>query len=609
MVMINSEYTGVVISCFVKLLFAFLPIVVLAASEDAPTLFAAHCKSCHQEGNVTRAPLPETMKSKQPAYILAALETGSMRPQAMHLSSEQKLLLANYLGSAEGAKVSMTGFCSAGTPALTDSTFWNGWGVDVKNSRFQPADQAKLTLADLPKLKLKWAFGFPQAISAFGQPSLVGGKLYLGSENGTIYALNAKTGCIYWTFKAPAVVRTAITIAGTTHNRYVAYLGDNQANVYALDAETGKQLWKTKVDEHRLARVTGSPKLYEDRIYVPVSSVEEVSPGNPKYECCTFRGSVVALDVETGKVAWKTFMVPDEPTPRKKNSAGTQLYGPSGAAVWMSPTIDLKRKALYIGTGNGYSDPDTIYSDSIQALELKTGKRLWVKQFTKGDGWNFACINPNKSSCPDVSGPDVDFGASPILVTTLAGKDLLIVGQKSGVVHALDPDASGAIQWQTRIGKGGSLGGIQWGMAADKSKLYAALSDWTPGKPELEGGLFALEIETGEKVWHTPAPLPDCKGIPNCSAAQMSPVTAMAGVIFSGSMDGHLRAYDSDSGKTVWDFDTRKEFQTVNGVKAKGGSLGGGAGQIVVGGMLFVSSGYGSLAGMPGNVLLAFDVN
>lgn len=607
--MINSEYTGVVISCFVKLLFAFLPIVVLAASEDAPTLFVAHCKSCHQEGNVTRAPLPETMKSKQPADILAALETGSMRPQGMPLSSEQKLLLANYLGSAEGAKVGMTGFCSAGTPALTDSTFWNGWGVDAKNTRFQPADQAKLTLADLPKLKLKWAFGFPQAISAFGQPSLVGGKLYLGSENGTIYALNAKTGCIYWTFKAPAVVRTAITIAGTTHNRYVAYFGDNQANVYALDAETGKQLWKTKVDEHRLARVTGSPKLYEDRIYVPVSSVEEVSPGNSKYECCTFRGSVVALDVETGKVAWKTFMVPEEPTPRKKNSAGTQLFGPSGAAVWMSPTIDVKRKALYIGTGNGYSDPDTTYSDSIQALELKTGKRLWVKQFTKGDGWNFACINPNKSSCPDVSGPDVDFGASPILVSTLTGKDLLIVGQKSGVVHALDPDASGAIQWQTRIGKGGSLGGIQWGMAADKSKLYAALSDWTPGKPELEGGLFALQIATGEKVWHTPAPLPDCKGIPNCSAAQMSPVTAMARVIFSGSMDGHLRAYDSESGKTVWDFDTRKEFQTVNGVKAKGGSLGGGAGPVVVGGMLFVSSGYGSLAGMPGNVLLAFDVN
>ena len=593
----------------VKLVFVLLPLLAIAANEDAPTLFAQHCQTCHQDGHATRAPLPDALKSKAPKDILVALENGTMKAQAAQLSNEQRLLLANFLGSVDAGKVAMTGFCAAVTQARTDSTFWNGWGVDAKNSRFQSADQAKLGLADLPKLKLKWAFGFPQSNSSFGQPSLVGGKLYFGSENGTIYSVNAKTGCIYWTFKAPTVVRTAITIAGTTHNRYVAYFGDTQANVYALDAETGKQLWKTKVDDHRLARITGAPKLYEDRLYVPVSSTEEVSPANAKYECCTFRGSVVALDLETGKVAWKTYMIPDEPKPGKKNSAGTQLFGPSGAAVWMTPAIDTKRKALYVGTGNGYSDPDTAYSDSIQALDLKTGKRLWVKQTTKGDGWNFACVNPNKASCPEVSGPDVDFGAPPILVRTLEGKDLVVVGQKSGVVHALDPDADGAIQWQTRIGKGGSLGGIQWGMAADTAHVYAALSDRTPGKPELEGGLFALSLANGGKIWSTPAPQPDCTGVPNCSAAQMSPVSVVPGVVFSGSMDGHLRAYESAAGKIVWDFNTKREFETVNGVKAKGGSVGGGSGPVIAAGMLFMTSGYGALAGMPGNVLLAFGLD
>ena len=591
---------------WVKLLCLFLPILATAASEDAVTLFSANCQSCHQAGHTTRAPLPEALKAKQPKEILAALETGSMRPQASHLTAAQRLLLANHLGSTEAPKVSTAGYCAPNFPATTDSTFWNGWAVDQSNSRFQPADQAKLSVSEVGKLKLKWAFGFPGSNSAFSQPALVGGKLYFGSDNGTVYAVNAKTGCIYWTYKAAATVRVAITIAATTHNRYVAYFGDIQANVYGVDTETGKEIWKTKVDEHRYARVTGAVKLYGDRIYVPVSSVEEVSPSSPKYECCTFRGSVQALEAATGKVVWKTYTIPDEPKPTKKNSAGTQLYGPSGGAVWLSPTIDVKRKVLYVGTGNGYSDPATAFSDSIQAIDLATGKRMWVQQATKGDGWNFSC-NSGKVNCPEENGPDVDFGASPILAKNRDGKDIILAGQKSGVVHAFDPDAGGKVLWQTRIGKGGALGGIQWGMAADKEKVYAALSDRNPGKPELEGGLFALSIATGEKLWHTPAPTPACAGTPNCSAAQMSPVTVIPGVAFSGSMDGHLRAYDAADGKIIWDYNTMIEYETVNGVKAKGGSLGGGSGPVIAGGMLFLNSGYGALAGIPGNVLLAFS--
>ena len=591
-----------------RLILALIPITLWAAAEDGPALFEKHCQSCHQPGHATRAPLPEALKAKPARTILATLEAGSMKAQASQLTADQRLLLSNYLGSPDGAKVNMTGYCPENFPARTDSTFWNGWGVDARNTRFQPQNQAKLSTTDIPKLKLKWAFGFPQSSTVYGQPTVVAGKLYFGSDNGTVYSLNAQTGCIYWTFQAAATVRTAITVAGTTHNRYVAYFADTQANVYAIDAVTAKLLWKTKVDEHRFARVTGAPQLYEDRLFVPVSSTEEVSPANPKYECCTFRGSVVALELEKGKLLWKTYMIPDEPKPGKKNTAGTQLYGPSGAAVWSSPTLDPKRKALYVGTGNGYSDPDTGFTDAVQALDMRTGERLWVKQFTKGDGWNFSCVNPNKASCPDVSGPDVDIGAAPILARTATGKEFLLVGQKSGVAHALDPDSKGAIVWQTRVGKGGSLGGIQWGMAASAQHLYVALSDRTPGKPEQEGGMFALKLETGEKAWHTPAPEPDCKGTPNCSVAQMSPATAMEGIVLSGSMDGHLRVYDAASGKIVWDYPTRREFETVNGVKAKGGSIGGSSGPVVAGGMMYVTSGYGALSGISGNVLLAFGL-
>ena len=592
-----------------RLILTLIPVTLWAAAEDAPALFEKHCQSCHQPGHTTRAPLPEALKVKPARTILAVLEAGSMKAQASQLTAGQRLLLSNYLGSPDGVKLSMTGYCPENFPARTDSTFWNGWGVDARNTRFQPQNQAKLSATDIPKLKLKWAFGFPQSSTVYGQPTVVAGKLYFGSDNGTIYSLNAQTGCIYWTFQAGATVRTAITVAGTTHNRYVAYFADTQANVYAIDAVTAKLLWKTKVDEHRLARVTGAPQLYEDRLFVPVSSSEEVSPANPKYECCTFRGSMVALELEKGTLLWKTYMIPDEPKPGKKNAAGTQLHGPSGAAVWSSPTLDVKRKALYVGTGNGYSDPDTGFSDAIQALDMRTGERLWVKQFTKGDGWNFSCINPNKASCPDVSGPDVDIGAAPILARTAAGKELLLVGQKSGVAHALDPDSRGAIVWQTRIGKGGSLGGIQWGMASSAKHLYVALSDRTPGKPEQEGGMFALKLETGEKAWNTPAAAPDCKEIPNCSVAQMSPVTAMEGIVLSGSMDGHLRAYDAISGNIVWDYPTRREFETVNGVKAKGGSIGGSSGPVAAGGMLYVTSGYGALSGISGNVMLAFGLD
>jgi polyvinyl alcohol dehydrogenase (cytochrome) len=570
------------------------------AQPDGAALFQKHCASCHRAGSATRAPLPDAMTSMTPEAVLATLESGSMKPQATELSTAERDALAKHLGLGAKTVGQAAGKCAPDTPATSDSSYWNGWGVDRENSRFQPARMAGLDERKVPHLKLKWAFGFPGANSAMAQPVIVGGRIMFGSDNGTVYSVNAKSGCIYWTFKAAATVRTAISVGAINSGHYTLFFGDLKAQVYALDFQTGKQLWRVKLDDHPLARITGAPKLWNEKLYVPVSSVEEVSGGNVGYECCTFRGSLVALEGATGKQIWKSYAIPDPPKLTHRNKSGTQLHGPSGAAIWLSPTLDTARRLIYVGTGNGYSDPATKFTDAVIAFDIDSGAMKWSKQLTPGDGWNFACQSAAGQNCPEDHGSDVDIGTSPIL-----RNNVLLIGQKSGVVYGLDPNNDGKILWQTRIGKGGSLGGIQWGMAADDKTVYSALSDRNPRKWEDEGGLFALDILTGKKLWTTPAVKPACLGKPNCSAAQMAPVTLIPGVVFSGSMDGHLRAYSAKDGRVVWDFDTLREFETVNGVKARGGSLSA-TGVVVANGMAYVNSGYGALAGMPGNVLLAF---
>jgi polyvinyl alcohol dehydrogenase (cytochrome) len=575
-----------------------------AADEDGSALFQMHCAVCHKEPPVNRAPLPDALRKMSRESVLASMETGSMKEQSRALNAAQRQAIAAFLtrGATEQSGAN-AGACPAGFESRSDSTYWNGWGVDATNGNFQPLKQAGLRADQVSKLRLKWSFGFQGAAAAMSQPVMVGGRLYFGSQDGTVFAADARTGCVFWTFKAAATVRTAVTIGTVGHARHAAMFGDTQANVYAVNTKDGSLIWKVKLDEHPVARITGAPKMHGSRLYVPVSSIEEVTGGGPKYECCKFRGSVAAIDIESGKVAWKTYTIPDPPSPTKKNSAGVQLYGPAGAAVWLSPTLDLKKRIVYIGTGNAYSDPPTRYSDAILAIDMDSGRLVWSRQLTEKDGWNFACVNPNKANCPENSGPDVDIGASPILRELPGGKRVLVVGQKSGVVHGLDPDAQGAILWQTRIGEGGALGGVQWGMAADNANVYVALSD--VHKKLEAGGLFALSLAKGEKVWHAPPAAPACAGKFGCTPAQMAPVAVLEGVVFSGAMDGVLRAYDAKTGKVIWEYNTLQSYQTVNGVKAQGGSLSA-TGPVFAGGMMFLNSGYGMLGGMAGNVLLAF---
>lgn len=505
---------------------------------------------------------------------------------------------------------------------------WSGWGVNTSNTRFQQTAQAGLIAAQIPRLKLKWSFGFPGEATRSAAPTLYGGRLFVGSGRGTIYSLDAASGCIEWTFEAGAGVRTAITIGKIETSVgpiYAAFFGDATGNAWAVNAATGKQLWKTKMEDLPGAGITGSPVLYAGKLYVPVRGNDEVFAVQPAFECCRFRGSLSALNAATGEIIWKTYTIPEEAKPTTKNSAGAQLWGPSGAPIWSAPAIDPKLHAIYVTTGDNYSEPASKTSDAFMAFDLDTGKILWSRQMTADDTWTSACRMPDKTNCPVPDAPDFDFGSSPILVTLRGGKRALIAGQKSGMVHALDPDNQGEVLWQVRVGKGGTLGGVQWGSAADAANIYVAVSDmgrimhydaaskddprslftkWE-ADPKVGGGIFALRLNDGKQVWHTPAP--GCGERKPCSPAQSAAVSAIPGVAFSGSVDGHMRAYSSSSGAILWDFDTQRSYQTVNGVEGHGGSING-PGPAIAGGVVFVNSGYAS-GGTPGNVLLAFSVD
>jgi polyvinyl alcohol dehydrogenase (cytochrome) len=599
---------------------------LLASAQDGAALFKQSCASCHDAG-VDRAPSREALRTMSPERVLDAMENGPMIPMANRRSGEERRAIAMFVtGKSFTHALDMIpptkAMCAGDAAELPDpakAPRWTGWGQNLANTRFQDGAMAGFTGADVPRLKVKWAFGFPGVLDSNGQPTVAGGRVFVGSQDRKVYSLNAATGCVYWYFEASASVRSAVSVGRVdidSSARYAAFFGDLRANVYAVDAATGKLLWKAKADDFPVARITSSPAFYRGRLYVGVASGEEFMGATADYECCRFRGSVVAFDGATGKQVWKTYTIAEEPRPVKKNKLGVQQWGPSGAPIWSSPAVDVKRNVLYVATGDNYSAPATRTSDAFLALDIDSGKILWSRQMTPSDVWNSACRMPDKTNCPDTSSPDFDFGSSPILVTLPSGKRALIDGQKSGVVHALDPDQQGEVLWQTRIGQGGTMGGVQWGSAADQSNLYVALSDigrimlpyslMTAADPKRGGGMFALRLDNGERVWYTPPP--GCGDRKNCSPAQSAAVSAIPGVAFSGSVDGHLRAYSASSGTVVWDFDTIRPYETVNGVPGHGGSMDG-PGPAIAGGMMFVNSGYAAAGGTPGNVLLAFSVD
>ena len=570
--------------------------------------FQTKCMTCHGNPAVARAPLPAAIREMTPERIYDALTTGVMKAQGTTLSDPEKRTLALFMSgrpigsAAQGDAKNMPNHCPS-NPPLSDPAAgpsWIGWGVNETNSRFQNAKNAGMTAADVPRLKLKWAFGFPTGVSAFGQPTVASGRVFVGSDIGYVYSLDAKTGCVYWSFQTKGSVRNAIGLGPvkSAKAKYAIYFGDAHSNVYAVNAQNGELLWTDQVDKHFTARITAAPTLYQNRLYVPVSSSEEFSASTPDYPCCTSRGSVAAYDATTGKRIWHTYVM-EEPKPVRKNSKGLQLYAPAGGSVWNSPTVDPKRKAVYFGTGDAETEPAAKTSDSIMAVDMATGKILWSHQAAENDAFLGGCGMPNQpDNCPKENGPDLDIGNSPVLHTLANGKRILVSGTKDGKVFALDPDNNGAVVWEKDIipnPKGTplqNLDGIVWGGSKDAQNIYYGLSG---------GGITAVQLSTGERIWYTKF---DTGGRRVSNAAASS---AIPGVVFVGGTDGKIHAVNTVDGKQIWEENTSREFDTVNKVPAKGGGMGS-AGPTIVGGMLYVGSGYGVIGGNPGNALLAFGI-
>jgi polyvinyl alcohol dehydrogenase (cytochrome) len=594
------------------LLLASLPAHAQAPSGEA--LYQRRCASCHERPVDGRTPGRDTLQKMTSTRILRTLDFGAMMTIAYSLRRDEREAVAAFLGRPGGDTAPRAqAFCTDRSVAIDTAAapIWSGWSPSASNSRFAPAALARLDAGRVPQLKLKWAFGFEGDISAFSQPTVIGNQLFVGSAGGVVHAMRADIGCLQWVFQAAGPIRSAI-VAAPMDGKHALLFGDLTGWFYALDAATGREIWKKRPDAHEAVRLSAPPAVHDGLVFIPVASWEESRSLNPEYPCCTFRGSITALRIRDGSEAWKTFMIPSASERTGTTASGVATWGPSGVGIWSTPTLDLKRRRLYVTTGNNYSPPATLTSDAVMALDLDSGRIVWSKQMLPKDVYNSACsTTPKGALCPEGNGPDYDFGSPAILAGTTGGRDLLLAGQKSGIVWALDPDRDGEVMWETRVGQGGINGGVQWGMASDGEQVYAAVSDVVSTRTATErildptsgGGLTALRIADGSKAWY--ASPPPCSGRASCSPAQSAALTAIPGIVFSGSLDGHVRAYSAGDGSIVWDFDTAREYETVNGVKASGGAIDG-PGVVVVNGMVFVNSGYMRFGGLPGNVLLAF---
>jgi polyvinyl alcohol dehydrogenase (cytochrome) len=583
----------------------------LPGTESGWATFQQQCFRCHGNVATNAKTTAWAIRQMTPDRIYAGLKA-TTHTEGQGLSDIQKQRVAEFmssrpLGSVDaGEAKSMPNQCTA-NPAMRDPASgpgWNGWSTDLANTRFQPAAAAGLTVADVPRLKLKWAFGIPHGMTNNAQPTVVSGRVFMATDNGYIYSLDAKTGCVYWSFQNGSIVRNspmvgAVTGQGAT--RWAVFFGDGHANVFALDAQTGRQLWKVRVDDHVVARITASVRYHEGRVYVPISGSEEFTAGHKDYPCCTARGGVAALDANTGKQVWKTYIA-DEPKPWKKNDNGVQLYGPATGGIWDAPTIDPVRGALYVGTGDAVTPPESPLTDAVMALDLKTGKVLWSRRATEDDLFMGGCAGPNRGEqCPSPMGPDYDIGNSPILVNLANGKRALLIGTKGADVLALDPDANGAVLYRVNpsgqpVGfTGRGRGGIVWGGAADGRHVYYGMA---------AAGLGAIQAADGKTSWVFNAPGASGRGNASLGAAP----TTIPGVVFQGAGDGRLFAVSAADGKQLWEFNTAQPFDTVNKVAARGGQIAT-SGAVVVDGMVYVGSGYAISSGASGgNVLLAFGV-
>jgi polyvinyl alcohol dehydrogenase (cytochrome) len=574
-------------------------------------IFKQQCASCHTaEGSTAgdrATPSLGALAALAPARIYQAMTTGSMALHARDLDDKAKRDLTEFVArrpfiDIEGTGVTkMTNRCATNDPLgdLAAAPSWTGWGPGTSNARFQAASAARLTPADVPKLKLKWAFGIPGGGVMSSQPTVALGRVFVAGDNRVVYAMDAKTGCAHWAYHADTSGRFApvvAPIAGHAGSRYAVYFVTGPGTAHAVDAQDGTLLWKTEIKG--LHSVNASSTYHDGRLYIPFAGTETFAGGNPTYECCKSRGGVASLDSNTGRVIWKMDSIPEPLKKLGEKPNGQAIWGLAGASVWNAPTVDAKRRVVYVGTGNAYGPIAADTSDAILALSMDTGRIVWSHQEFKGDSFMLGC-GPKSApggNCPETLGPDWDFGGGSVMLQTLAsGRDVLVAAGKGGIAIALDPDANGRVLWRTQLFDGAPpspLGLVLFGGTADGTHAYFPLQQ--PG-----GGLVAVRLDNGAIAWNANVDA-DRRG-------QSGAATSIPGIVFTGGWDGMLRAVDA-KGKVIWVFSAAQSFQTINGVPAKGGALAV-TGPSIADGMVYLGAGYiGIQQGAPGNVLLAFAV-
>jgi len=597
------------------------------APEDMAALYKTTCAICHEVPE-TKAPPTDTLRRLSASQILMAMELGKMQPQASVLKPEQRVRLAKWLAAAEDARRDAwiaANACPRDTPVPV--TGRENWGLGRDNARH--ASGVTIGRKHVARLELLWSIALPAVNSMRSQPVVAGDTVFLGSKGTHLLALDRQSGCVRWSLAAEAPIHSALTLDRTPDGVNTLFFADEMAMVYAVDATTGKLRWRERVKWFPTSIISGPITYFDGRLYVPLSSFEVAAAGLPTHECCRTHGGIQALDALNGKSVWRFDTTPHAAR-TYVNRDGVQMWGPSGAVVWNSPTVDAKRGALYFGTGQNSSSPATDTSDAIIALDLRTGALRWVFQALANDAWNASCLGGG-ASCPQENGPDFDFGASVILLERKQG-DLLLAGQKSGEVFALDPDRNGAIVWRKRVGAGSSNGGIHHGMATDGERVFVPMNDperKVPGylpKP----GVYALAVSDGDLLWSHPvqrgcafdpadAPLvglaemakgkSDRSPWPACSYyyGQSAAAVVANGVVYAGALDGKLRMLDARNGKLLRVIETSLPYQASNGIAGHGGAIDVG-GAIVNGDQLFILSGYGMFGQMPGNMLLVYGL-
>tara|TARA_E500000331_G_scaffold346654_1_gene385806 strand:- start:62 stop:1915 length:1854 start_codon:yes stop_codon:yes gene_type:complete len=572
-------------------------------------IFNNNCVSCHS-GGVPRAPHLTTFQVMSADYILSTLN-GVMSAQAEGLSSEEKIGISEYI---TGGKVSTSlpepNFCKSNNEpiVLVEENSYKEWGYDKENSRYT---KSNLNSQNAKKLKLKWVFAYPAASRARSQPSISGNTIFVGGQNLYLYALDRQTGCVRWRTKVDGEIRSAPAIYFSEKGNFL-FAGDYEGNVYKINPYNGEKIWVKSLRYHPRVILTGSLRVDNDIIYVPLSSREWADGADPEYQCCSFRGGIMALDVAGGNELWTSYSIPLPPKGTGKfNNMGIEILAPSGVPVWNSPTFDTAKNLIYYGTGEAYSSPAAETSDSVIAINKLNGDIEWVYQAESGDAWNMGCFVEADANCPEQDGPDWDFGASVVLAN-IDGKSVLFAGRKSGHVYGLDPDNKGKPLWIKRIGKGGFAGGVHWGMATDNKSIFAAVADTNfinkfpgPATP----GIYSLDGISGEINWRF-TPIDRCpeNTKPACDIGISAALTATNDLVIGGGFDGWLYVLNKNTGELIWEFNTAIDFSSFTNVPSNGGSIES-DGPVIIDNNIFINSGYQYGGRLGGNVLLNFEIS